>query len=446
MSNTEAFEAMCYGPIGKAVKAVEPQTEADPIGVLASVLAMYSAALNGTVRLSDGKPVAVWTVLAGRSSIGRKGTALKAARGILEPAIGGFLDSRTEGGISSGPSLTQKLYEKEEDTAGTEGGLDGRVLIIDEEWSENLKRVRRCPTFSTKLRACWDGTTIRHTTKQESMVVERPVLGFHTHITPGEWSKYVGAVDALGGSFNRLLPVVVERSKMLPWDHTPVFPETPELREAYDWARKTERTMTLNKEAGKRWDEIRAAIEDRISSMSESLSCYVERSAEQVLRVAAVLTAAQMKISINRKAVDAAWAFVQYSMRSVEKLVRDAAQPTGSNKPIKTLPEMIREILNRYQGADCTSTLMLRSLGSRATAATLKLAVESMNDVECVKAESETGRGRRPVVYRYVVQEETATEEPEAVPDVPPTSVPRVVIPAPVQAPAVPANPLLALL
>lgn len=439
---SETVEPMLYGPIGKAVRAVEPHTDADPVGVLAAMLALYSSALNGTVSMQGGRPIVVWTVLAGRSAIGKKGTALRVAKGMLAPSIGSFLDSRTEGGISSGPSLTQVLYERGEDTAGTEAGMDDRVLVVDEEWSENLKRSKRCPTFSTKLRACWDGAAIRHVTKQESMTVVRPSLGFHVHVTPGEWSKYVSASDALGGSFNRLLPVLVEHSKRLPWDHVDYFPEIPELRDAYAWARRTPRVMQLSKEAGRRWDEIRGVIDDRIRDMPESLSCYVERSPEQITRIAAVLTAAEKKTTISRKAIEAAWAFVQYSMRSVEKLVRNAAQPTGS-KPVKSLPDLIRDILSRYRGTDCTATLMLRSLGTRATTASLKAAIDDMPDVECIKAESVSGRGRRPVIYRFVQAEpeQKTQEEPVKAAPIRVLSV----VPTPVT-PVTPANPLLALL
>ncbi|GAA0671457.1 hypothetical protein GCM10009535_58980 [Streptomyces thermocarboxydovorans] len=38
-------------------------------------LAYWSAAINGYVTTQDGRPVVVWTVLAGGSAIGRKGTA-----------------------------------------------------------------------------------------------------------------------------------------------------------------------------------------------------------------------------------------------------------------------------------------------------------------------------------------------------------------------------------
>jgi hypothetical protein len=405
---------MRYGPLGDAVALAEPHTEADPVGIYAAALALWSCAINGHVSMDNGRPVVVWTVLTGGSAIGRKGTALRVAQGLLTPAIGSFLAARTEGGVSSGPSLTQLLYEKQEETTGTEGGTDTRLIIVDEEWSENLKRTNRCPTFSSKLRSCWDGVTIRHTTTKVSMTVDEPRLGFHAHITPGEWSEYVKPRDAKGGSFNRLLPVLVEGSKVLPYNHRPHIPEVPELSEAYDWARRSPRRMSLSKDAGRRFDELRGMFLAKLADMPEHLRCYIERTPEQIIRVAAVLTATEQKTTITRDAVNAAWSFVQYSMRSVEKLVRDDTKAV-SGRTMRSLPELIREILDRYEG-EASASLMLRALGMRATAASLRAAVESMDDIEVVKGQTASGRGRRPEIYRRIQPAESAEETPEPEP------------------------------
>ncbi|MET9816862.1 DUF3987 domain-containing protein [Streptomyces sp. NPDC006355] len=409
----EAFEGMRYGPIGDAVAAAEPHTEADPVGIYAAMLALWSCAVNGYVCMDNGRPVVVWTVLAGGSAIGRKGTALRVARKTMEGAIGSFLSARTEGGVSSGPSLTQLLYEKQEETMGTEGGTDTRLVVVDQEWSENLKRQNRCPTFASKLRQCWDGETIRHTTTKVSMTVEQPRLGFHTHITPGEWSEYVKPRDAKGGSFNRLLPVLVEGSKVLPYGHKELYPDVPELAEAYNWARITPRRMSLSKDAGKRFDELRVMFLAKLAEMPDHLRCYIERTPEQIIRVAAVLTVTERRTTVSREAVNAAWAFVQYSMRSVEKLVRE--EPLGKTKGAKSLPELIREILDQYEG-EATSSIMLRRLGMRATSASLRAAVASMDDVEMFKGQSASGRGRPPEILRRI-QPETASEPEPAQPE-----------------------------
>ncbi|MEU0952784.1 DUF3987 domain-containing protein [Streptomyces niveus] len=301
------------------------------------------------------------------------------------------------------------------------------MVVVDEEWSENLKRQNRCPTFASKLRQCWDGAVIRHTTTKTSMTVENPRLGFHAHITPSEWSEYVKPRDAKGGSFNRLLPVMVEGSKVLPYNHVEKYPAIDGLAEAYDWSRRTPRRVTLTRDAGRRFDELRVTFLHKMADMPPHLRCYVERTPEQILRVAAVLTVSECKTTISRKAIDAAWAFVQYSMRSVEKLVREDSKMSG--RTIKTLPELIREVLTRNDGKVTSSTL-LRSLGPRADAASLKLTVAEMEDVECVRGATASGRGRPSTIFQF----KPAESEGETTP-IPSKPTP-VVVPSPVPVPA----------
>ncbi|MEU5383696.1 hypothetical protein [Kitasatospora cineracea] len=418
-----AFEAMKFGPLGDAVAAAMPTSEADPVGVWAAALSLYSAAISRSVYLDNNRPVVVWTVLAGRSAIGRKGYALNTARKLLHPAIGGFLDVRTRDGISSGPSLVDMLNKFELETSGLPDGIDGRAMIVEEEWAAVLKTQKRCPKFSTLFRTAWDGKTISNRTKKETQSVSRPLLGFHAHITPGEWGKYVSSTDALGGSFNRLLPVLVERSKMLPYNHKAAKVDVQELRAAYTWASRPaeRRVMEFDRSAGQRYDEIRAEVEDRMAELPELLASYMERAAEQVHRIAAVLTATTRRTKITRKAVEAAWAFVSYSMASVEKLVREAADQ--KTKPVKSTEDLVREVLTRYEG-EANSTTMLRGLGSRVTSASLRAAVERMPDVEVEKVK--TGRRGGPmVVYRLVdPAEKRAQESEQQIPAEPVVAVP----------------------
>ncbi|MEW1672001.1 DUF3987 domain-containing protein [Streptomyces noursei] len=380
-----------------------PQTEADPIGVYTATLSLFSAAINGHVRTEDGRPVAIWSVLAGRSGIGCKGTAYRNARSLMGAQFDGFFATRIISGISSGPSLVSNLYGIELASMGSEDGPDSRALIIEEEWAEILKRAKRCPTFDQKLRSAWDGGEIQNRTKGKDgtgdvQKVEAPLLGFHVHITPGEWSKFVSATAALGGSYNRLLPVLVEQSKMLPYGKRTPIKADPRLAEAYKWAKAKRRQIALAKEAYKTFDEIRAFMLGKMSDTPEHIAVYFERTAEQVLRVAAVLAASEMKTRISKKALQAAWAFVQYSINSVEKLVTQA-HDSGTAKA-KSLPDMIREILRRH-GGEATSTLLLRSLQAHTNAAGLKETVDQLDDVEYFKGKSSSA-GPKPIIYRLL--------------------------------------------
>ncbi|MEU6765917.1 DUF3987 domain-containing protein [Streptomyces sp. NPDC046853] len=374
-----------------------PTSEADPIGVWAASLSLYSAAISRTVRLSNRRPVVVWTVLAGRSAIGRKGYALGTATAVLTKVIGGFIHTRKRSGVASGPSLVDMLSGLELETMGQDGGIDGRCVLIEEEWASVLKDQKKCSKFSTMFRTAWDGKPISNRTKKDGLQsVAQPLLGFHGHITPGEWAKYVSSSEALGGSYNRLLPVKVERSKMLPYNNRPELPDVSVLREAFEWAEEDDRSMYFSVEAGKRFDEIRAVVEDKMAQLPELLASYMERSAEQVQRVAAVLTATEMEEEISREAVEAAWAFVSFSMESVEALVKESA--AEAPKPIKSPEELVKEVLKRH-GGEASSSDLLRPLWGKLNASQIKEAVEGMDDVEVI-TERTGGRGAPRIVYR----------------------------------------------
>lgn len=406
------FDQMKFGPLGEAIEAAMPTSEADPIGVWAASLSLYSAAISRRVRTEDRRPVVVWTVLAGRSAIGRKGYALGTATAVLGKSIGGFIHTRKRSGVSSGPSLVDMLSGLELDTMGADGGIDGRCMLLEEEWASVLKTQKKCSKFSTLFRTAWDGKPISNRTKKDGLQsVAQPLLGFHAHITPGEWGKYVSSSEALGGSYNRLLPVLVERSKMLPYNNKWQLPDTSAIKAAYDWAQDEDRVMRFSIEAGERFDEIRALVEDRMAELPELLASYMERSSEQVQRVAAVLSATVMEEEISRDAVEAAWNFVSFSMASVEKLVKDAASNNEGAKPMKTPEDLIRDVLKRY-GGKAKSSDLLRPLWGKLNAAAVKETVEGMDDVQTWTEKPSSGRGAPSIMYQLLDVEET--EEPKA--------------------------------
>ncbi|MFB7027194.1 MULTISPECIES: DUF3987 domain-containing protein [unclassified Streptomyces] len=420
MDEKARYDPMAYGPIGAAVKAAMPHTEADPIGVHAAVLALFSAAINGKLSQPDGRPVVVWTALAGRSRVGRKGYALATAEKVLSDAIGEWLDLRRQGGISSGPSLVQTLWETEQDSLTSEGGLDGRTLVIDEEWPTTLQLTKRCPKYSGVLRTSWDGKRISNVTKKDGKRVEitvnEPSLGFHVHIQPALWAKYISATEAAGGSYNRILPVMVEKSKRLrradyqgsPLDSIQV---SASLRLAYEWAQKEHRRMELSAAAADRFDDISVGYEDDLEELPEDVSCFIERSEEQVMRVACVLMAAERKTVITVKALEAAKAFVDYSIASVKQLISQSN--VTKSRTIQPLDVKIRQKLEMY-GGELTSTQLYRALSSRYSAAQIFNIVEDMADVEVIEHKQQRP-GANPVIFKLVpvMPEPDPVEEPK---------------------------------
>lgn len=398
------FKEMAYGPLGKAVEEAMPHSEADAVGVLAAALALYSSALNGHVLQPSGRPVVVWTVLVGESRFAKKGFALGTAEAILSAAIRDFLAVRRKGGVSSGPSLIAVMHDALEESRLTESGEDGRVVMVDEEWPTTLGMVRKCPKYSGILRSTWDGHEVANIVKGADgrpvvQRIEKPLLGFHAHIQPGLWAESIKLREALGGTYNRMLPVRVEGSKKIR-DPNPLRHVTPSrpLALAYEWARKEQRMMEFNDAALDWVDALRDDYDEILYDMPESLSCYFSRADEQVIRVACVLTAAARKTVVTVPALKAARAFVEYSMESVRALVIGAEKP---KRVERTLADKIRDVLANL-GGSATSTVLYRSLGSRHTADEVAAVVATMPDVETERLAS-SRPGRKPVEFRLLV-------------------------------------------
>ncbi|MFJ7205603.1 hypothetical protein ACIQWR_18950 [Streptomyces sp. NPDC098789] len=422
------FKAMQYGPLGKAVAAAMPHSEADPIGVYAATLSLWSSAVAGKVFQPSGRPTVFWSALVGRTRVGRKGFALATARAVLDPSIGSFLATRMRKGISSGPSLVTALFEVEQESLTSEEGRDGRVMIAEGEWASVLKRANRDATYHDQLINAWDGEAVVNTTKgkggkREEQRIDVPLLGYHVHIQPGRWAPLVKPEFALGGAFNRIPHFVVSQSKSLPSSvkrPLDAVKETPALTRAYRWAREKAREMELSPEAADRHDAYRKAFDARMASLPEAVSCFFERGDENLLRIACLLVAAERKTVISVKAWEAAEAMVEYSMACTEQLVNESQQGTG--RQMKSVEQIIRESLTRY-GGEATRTLILRSLGTRGNADSMEAAIEAMPDVVMEKRAGSAKGGPKPVVVRFVdakreherpgVQEAQEHEEPE---------------------------------
>ncbi|WP_059006204.1 DUF3987 domain-containing protein [Streptomyces specialis] len=382
-----------YGPIGRAVRKVAPYVETDPLGIYVAALTLWSAAIGGTVRVSsrgNARPALLWTCLAAGTGRG-KGTALRAAQHVMRPAVGRFLDTHTTSGITSGASLVNHLAEQAEATAEMEAGRDVRTLVIEEEWSEVLRRVRRDASFTAKLRAAWDGAPIRNTTKEEAQSVEDPAMVLHTHITPSDWTRYIGAVEAAGGSYNRIMPFALGAVPMLD-DDAVTLPsiDGAEVSDAYGWATIRPRTLTLSDGARPLWRVVRRYTRIIAESLPESQAVFIERTAEQTLRVAACLAASECSEVITHEMLSAAFSLVRRSVRSAVTLTGTTPEGSKATRPVVSLADKVRARIEMH-GGRATSSQVLPYVN--ATAAQVKALPE------IVVTEERKGIGRPAVVF-----------------------------------------------
>ncbi|MFJ2778558.1 DUF3987 domain-containing protein [Kitasatospora sp. NPDC087315] len=444
-----------YGPIGRAVEKVSPYVECDPVGIYVAALSMWSAAIGQTVKVSsrgNARPALLWSALIGGTGKG-KGTALRAAQHIMKPALGRFLETHTTSGITSGASLVNHLAEQVEATEETEAGRDVRALVIEEEWSETLRRVRRDASFTAKLRSAWDGAPIRNTTKAEAQSVDDPAVVFHAHITPSDWTKYIGATEAAGGSYNRIMPFALGSVPMLD-DDGATLPEVDgwDITQAYYWAAGDRHTVSLGDDARPLWKVVRRYARIISENLPETQAVYVERTAEQTIRVAACLAASERSEVIDHACLSAAFSLVRYSVRCAVSITGG----TESAKPARRVPTLAEKVRARIEmhGGKAKSSELLPYVGASADE------VKALPGVKVTLDRS--GLGRPATVYT-LTEDETghapvsrrpaqSDERPATVvrmdtyrpaKTMPPAPVP---VPASLPAPVASGNPFLALL
>ncbi|PCG83883.1 hypothetical protein CIB93_22140 [Streptomyces sp. WZ.A104] len=356
-----------HGPIGRAVRKISPSLETDELGVYVASLSMWSAAIGGTVRVSsrgNTRPVLLWSALVAGTGRG-KGSALRAAHHVLDKPVGRFLATHSTSGITSGASLVNHLWNQQEATAETEAGCDVRTLVVEEEWSEVLRRVKRDPSFTTKLRAAWDGATLRNTTKEEAQEVRDPAMVMHCHVTPSDWTKYVGESEAAGGSYNRILPFLLRSVPMLDDDRVSL-PQVDgsELSDAYGWATARPRVITLSEDARPLWRIVRRYARILGETLPEGQAVFIERTAEQTLRVAACLAASECSESLTEEILSAAFSLVRRSVQDTVRITKGAKSPKMNRQPL-SLTDKVRARIELH-GGRATSSQVLPYVGATA--------------------------------------------------------------------------------
>jgi hypothetical protein len=206
--------AVYQGWLGKTSLTLTETSEADPVAVLATLMAFFGvmAGRGPYVQISDDRhPALIWPLIMGHTGIGRKGTSLGVAARLVKAAASEFHSENVTSGLSSGEGLIAAVADEDEGQCG------GKTrLVIETEYSNTMKRSgREGNTLSGVLRQAWEGDDLSTLTKI-SLHATAPHLGILAHITPGEFRLCASGADMAGGTYNRFLPIYSERSKEIP--------------------------------------------------------------------------------------------------------------------------------------------------------------------------------------------------------------------------------------
>lgn len=213
--------AAFHGPAGEYSQAADPFTEADPVGILMSVLAMCGAAIGpGPYMLAgnDKHPPLIWPVLVGPTAKAGKGTSLSAGRGPLEHVDPEFFAENAGGrvlrGFGSGEAIIDAVRDSDPDSADDRGAADKRALLLETEFARMLKTAGRDGSIiSHVIREAWDGKRLESRTRGRGVVVATGHhIGVMGHTTIEELRARLTDTETYGGTVNRFLWVCVRRS------------------------------------------------------------------------------------------------------------------------------------------------------------------------------------------------------------------------------------------
>lgn len=386
--------AALYGPIGDAVRIIEPETEADPAAVLVSLLAGIGAMIGAGPHIIAGHmphPPRVAAVVVGETSKGGKGTSLAAASLVLRGLDPDFMRERTLGGFGSGEALVDAVADPDPD--GNNGATDKRLLLVEPEWSRVLRTAARDgSTLSAIIREAWDGGRLQARSRTRTAVATGHHVCIIGHVVADELRRYLTATDVAGGSANRLLYVCARRTKLLPHGGadlaTALTPTVDELRSRIAGTRRVG-TVDFTAAARDHWTAIYGAIEN--DDPGGMLGAVTGRGSPHTLRVALLYALLDGRDAIDVAHLDAAYALWRYARDSAAYIFGDALGDDVADRILAAV---------RAAPAGLTYTELDRAIGKHTPRARRDHALATLARRGLVTTETVETGGRPSTVVR----------------------------------------------
>lgn len=325
--------AVFHGVLGDICQTVNAgeHTEADPIGVLVTLMAGSGVVLGRTPHVqiaSTRHPLLIWPLLFGSTGAGRKGESYGTARLFLDEVPD--FHYRAASGLSSGEGLIEYIRDPEDEN-DTGGRDDKRLLVAEPEFSTVMARAKReGSTLSAVLRQAWDGGPLS-VLNRKALRASSSHVAIVGHITPREFRARLAESEMSGGTYNRFLPIYVDRSKRLPLpeplDGAVIQRLGLRLSKALHAAWSTER-ITLSQAARKLWSD---RLYDEFTDSDEEDQIWTEftrRTAPYCLRVAGLHAVLDGRDEITETDLAAAGCLIRYAIATARYVLdRQARDP-----------------------------------------------------------------------------------------------------------------------
>ena len=393
-----------YGLAGEIVHAILPQTEADPVAILAQLLVSFGNmvgrdayyVVEGTSHHAN-----VFLVLVGSTARGRKGTSEGRVKQVLRDVDEPWILNNIKTGCVSGEGLiwnvrdaiykTENVKDKGQ-VVGTQevladpGIKDKRLLVVEPEFAAVLRVCRREQnTLSPTIRSAWDSGILRTLAKNSPAVATDAHVSIIGHITQEELHRALAEVECFSGFGNRFLWFVVRRSKLLPngGQDLDLALYAQKLALAAEQARSVER-MHRDHGAAALWEQVYAELAD--DNAGGLLGAVTSRAEAQVLRLSMIYALLDGSGTIGEQHLRAALAVWRYCRASARLIFGNA-----SGDPVE---EKVLAAIRANPGIGRTG--IYQALDNHVKAPVLIPILARLRDAGKIRVEKVVGVGTKP--------------------------------------------------
>ena len=355
-----------YGPVGKILRRIEPQTEADPAALLIQLLAGIGNLIGLGPHFeveATNHSLKLFVAVVGETSKGRKGTSMGYIDRLLRPIDDSW---RWIHGLSSGEGLVHAFKQLPNAQTG-----DRRLFAVEEEFSSVLRRMdRQGSTLSEVLRQAWDSDHLEVITKKDPVDIKRAHLSVITHTTREDLLSELGRNSIFNGFANRFLWVAARRARLLPSGGCLTDKDFVDMRGLITpaiAAAKSISRMHLTPNAQKLWDREYGLLSSDLGGM---LGKATSRAEAQVIRIASAYAVLGKNTEIKTQHLKAALEVWRYCRESAAYIFRP-------NKIEDSTSRILSLIRSRPSGI--TRTEINSHFNNHLSAATLGAALEDLS-------------------------------------------------------------------
>lgn len=332
-------DAVWHGPAGELVRAVAPQTEADPVAMLAQLLVVFGSVLGRTAHWAVGGRrhyCNLFVAIVGPSSIGRKGTALDLAELLLGDLDDAWTSSNPHRGMVSGEGFIHAVRDPDV--------TDKRALWVEPEFGSVAGVIARDGNnLSGKVREAFDSGNLASASKAEPVRASDAHISIIAHTTFRELRENLSAREYSNGFVNRYMWVCARMSQVLTSGGNLALLDLDEFKRAFGRALTFARSasvmrqaMPLDTESQALW----ATLYPELVRPRPGVLCEVTARSYVILRRLAVVYAVlDRSRQVRRPHLDAAVELWRYCERSAALIFGDGERDAVTQRVFELMRE-----------------------------------------------------------------------------------------------------------